>query len=49
MTETVRLITFPGAPNLPIFLGVEDGHFERAGVTIEHTMTPKVSVEVFLL
>ena len=40
MAETIRLIAFPGAPNLPVFLGIEDGHFERHGVRVELTTTP---------
>lgn len=40
MTQSIRLIAFPGAPNLPVFLGIDDGHFERHGVSVELTTTP---------
>jgi ABC-type nitrate/sulfonate/bicarbonate transport system substrate-binding protein len=40
MTDTIRLIAFPGAPNLPIFVAQENGWFERHGVKPDITMTP---------
>jgi len=40
MTETVRLIAFPGAPNLPIFAARENGFFEDRGIDLELTTTP---------
>jgi ABC-type nitrate/sulfonate/bicarbonate transport system substrate-binding protein len=38
--QTIELICFPGAPNLPIFVAKEKGFFERAGVVINMTTTP---------
>lgn len=40
MPQTIRLIAFPGAPNLPIFVARENGWFERHGVDLAMTMTP---------
>jgi ABC-type nitrate/sulfonate/bicarbonate transport system substrate-binding protein len=40
MTQTIELIAFPGAPNLPIFVAEEKGFFEAAGVKVNHTTTP---------
>lgn len=40
MTQTIKLIAFPGAPNLPIFVARENGWFERRGVDLAMTMTP---------
>lgn len=42
MTEPVALkvIAFPGAPNLPIFAAQELGHFAEAGCAVELTTTP---------
>jgi ABC-type nitrate/sulfonate/bicarbonate transport system substrate-binding protein len=40
VTETVELIAFPGAPNLPIFAAQERGLFEAAGVRVNITTTP---------
>lgn len=40
MTHTVRIIAFPGAPNLPIFVAMEEGFFADAGVEITFEMTP---------
>jgi ABC-type nitrate/sulfonate/bicarbonate transport system substrate-binding protein len=37
---TVDLICFPGAPNLPIFAALEQGLFEKAGITLNLTTTP---------
>lgn len=34
------VITFPGAPNLPIFVAQEKGFFTQAGVTVNLTTTP---------
>lgn len=38
--ETVKLIAFPGAPNLPIFAAQEKGWFQKHGVDLNITMTP---------
>ncbi len=38
--STVELIAFPGAQNLPIFAALEQGLFEKAGVTLNMTTTP---------
>ncbi len=40
MTKTVKLICFPGAPNLPIFVALEKGYFEAAGIKIDMQTTP---------
>lgn len=37
---TVELIAFPGAQNLPIFAALEQGLFEKAGITLNLTTTP---------
>jgi ABC-type nitrate/sulfonate/bicarbonate transport system substrate-binding protein len=38
--QTIELICFPGAPNLPIFVAKEKGLFDKAGVAINMTTTP---------
>ena len=38
--QTVKLIAFPGAPNLPIFVAQEQGWFKKHGVELAITMTP---------
>ncbi|NLS03964.1 ABC transporter substrate-binding protein [Rhizobium sp. P32RR-XVIII] len=38
--QTVRVIAFPGAPNLPVFAASENGFFEAEGLSIELTLTP---------
>jgi ABC-type nitrate/sulfonate/bicarbonate transport system substrate-binding protein len=40
VTQSIELICFPGAPNLPIFVAREKGFFEKAGVAINLTTTP---------
>lgn len=40
MTQSIELIAFPGAPNLPIFVAQEQGFFEAAGVRVNLTTTP---------
>ena len=40
MTQTVKLIAFPGAPNLPIFVANEKGWFAKRGVTLDMKLTP---------
>ena len=40
MTQTVQLIAFPGAPNLPIFVAQEKGWFAKHDVELAITMTP---------
>ena len=37
---TVELIAFPGAQNLPIFAALDQGLFEKAGITLNMTTTP---------
>jgi ABC-type nitrate/sulfonate/bicarbonate transport system substrate-binding protein len=37
---SVELIAFPGAQNLPIFAGLEQGLFEKAGIDLIMTTTP---------
>jgi ABC-type nitrate/sulfonate/bicarbonate transport system substrate-binding protein len=41
----VKLIAFPGAPNLPIFAALEQGAFERAGVKLDLETTPNSSYQ----
>jgi ABC-type nitrate/sulfonate/bicarbonate transport system substrate-binding protein len=38
--DTIELIAFPGAPNLPIFVAQDKGFFEAAGVRVNLTTTP---------
>ncbi len=37
---TVELIAFPGAQNLPIFAALEQGLFDKAGITLNMSTTP---------
>ena len=39
-TSRIRLITFPGAPNLPIFAALERGDFLRRGLEVQMETTP---------
>lgn len=36
----LKLIAFPGAPNLPFFVGAEKRHFSAYGIEVELTTTP---------
>ena len=36
----LKVIAFPGAPNLPVFAAIERGFFAEAGVTVDLTTTP---------
>src|SRR5688572_11557217 len=38
--RTVRVIAFPGAPNLPTFAAIEQGFFRDEGVAVEISVTP---------
>jgi ABC-type nitrate/sulfonate/bicarbonate transport system substrate-binding protein len=38
--QTVRVIAFPGAPNLPTFAAIEKGFFADENLAIELTLTP---------
>jgi ABC-type nitrate/sulfonate/bicarbonate transport system substrate-binding protein len=40
MMQKLKLIAFPGAPNLPIFVAQENGWFDRHGIDLDMTMTP---------
>lgn len=40
MPDTVNVIAFPGAPNLPLFVAKERGLFEEFGISVELTTTP---------
>jgi ABC-type nitrate/sulfonate/bicarbonate transport system substrate-binding protein len=40
LTQSIELIAFPGAPNLPIFVAQDKGFFEAAGVRVNLTTTP---------
>lgn len=36
----LRIIAFPGAPNLPVFAAIEQGYFAEEGVAVDLTTTP---------
>lgn len=38
--ETLRVIAFPGAPNLPLFAAIEQGFLAREGLELDLTLTP---------
>ena len=38
--QTLRVIAFPGAPNLPTFAAIEQGFFADEGLWVEVTITP---------
>jgi ABC-type nitrate/sulfonate/bicarbonate transport system substrate-binding protein len=38
--KTVRVIAFPGAPNLPTFAAIKQGFFAEQGLEVELTLTP---------
>jgi ABC-type nitrate/sulfonate/bicarbonate transport system substrate-binding protein len=38
--KPVRIIAFPGAPNLPTFAAVEQGYFSEEGLAVELALTP---------
>ena len=38
--KTIELITFPGAPNLPIFAALEHGYFAEQGLDVRMSHTP---------
>ncbi|MBS0124329.1 ABC transporter substrate-binding protein [Thetidibacter halocola] len=40
MTEPVRVIAFPGAPNLPTFAAIEQGFFAAEGLDVSVELTP---------
>ncbi len=42
----MKLIAFPGAPNLPIFAGLEHGFFEDAGLALEFETTPSSKLQI---
>lgn len=46
MTETLRLIAFPGAPNLPIFAGMDLGLFAAEGIAVELETTPSSAYQI---
>ena len=39
-STTIRVIAFPGAPNLPTFAAIEQGFFRGEGLTVEMETTP---------
>ena len=43
---TLKLIAFPGAPNLPIFAAIERGYFEDAGVLVTLEATPSSAYQI---
>jgi ABC-type nitrate/sulfonate/bicarbonate transport system substrate-binding protein len=38
--EKLKIIAFPGAPNLPVFAGMAHSFFERAGIDLDFSTTP---------
>jgi ABC-type nitrate/sulfonate/bicarbonate transport system substrate-binding protein len=44
--ENLRLIAFPGAPNLPIFAAQARGDFEREGLALELETTPSSRYQI---
>jgi ABC-type nitrate/sulfonate/bicarbonate transport system substrate-binding protein len=40
MTETLKILAFPGAPNLPLFAAMDRGFFDAAGLAIDFATTP---------
>ena len=42
----IELIAFPGAPNLPVFVGAEQNFFADAGVRVNLTTTPSSSFQI---
>jgi len=38
--KPVRIIAFPGAPNLPTFAAIEEGYFTEEGLAVELALTP---------
>ena len=42
----LQLINFPGAPNLPIFVGMEKGFFESAGIAPVLNTTPSSTYQI---
>ncbi len=38
--KNVRVIAFPGAPNLPTFAAIEQGFFAEEGLAVDVTLTP---------
>lgn len=39
-TQEIKVIAFPGAPNLPVFAALEHGHFSRQGLDVALSTTP---------
>lgn len=44
--DPLRLIAFPGAPNLPIFAAQAHGDFEREGIALELETTPSSRYQI---
>ncbi|WP_395677123.1 ABC transporter substrate-binding protein [Inquilinus sp.] len=40
MAHELKIIAFPGAPNLPVFAALEHGHFAAEGLEVAFTATP---------
>ena len=36
----IKVVAFPGAPNLPIFAALDNGYFKDEGVQIDFSTTP---------
>ena len=39
-TQEIKVIAFPGAPNLPVFAALEHGHFSAQGLNVALSTTP---------
>ena len=46
MPAGLKVIAFPGAPNLPIFTAIEKGYFEAAGATVTLETTPNSTYQI---
>ncbi|HEY4373258.1 MAG TPA: ABC transporter substrate-binding protein [Burkholderiales bacterium] len=40
MSNQLKVIAFPGAPNLPVFAAIKHGYFEEQGLQVHLTTTP---------
>lgn len=46
LQQSLKLIAFPGAPNLPIFAAMTNGDFRREGIAIEFETTPSSRYQI---
>ena len=45
-TQEIKIIAFPGAPNLPIFAALEHGYFSEQGVAVVLSTTPNSASQI---